>query len=100
MDLLIRNVEPVAVKKIDELAKAKGISRNEFLKIYLENLSVLDSLKNIQVRFEEALLNVGCTLEKQQKEMADIKKLITHLSGIDPDELDLFYKEFGSEIVE
>ncbi|SFQ85791.1 hypothetical protein [Priestia endophytica] len=32
MEIKVRNVDPVAVKKIDELAKEKGISRQEFLK--------------------------------------------------------------------
>ena len=30
MDIKVRNVDPVAIKKIDELAKAKGISRNKY----------------------------------------------------------------------
>lgn len=32
MEIKVRNVDPVAVKKIGELAKEKGISRQEFLK--------------------------------------------------------------------
>jgi hypothetical protein len=39
VDLIVRNVDPVAVKKIDELAKEKGISRQEFLKGQLETLA-------------------------------------------------------------
>lgn len=102
MEIKVRGVDPAAVKKIDELAKTKGISRNEFLKIYLENLSVLNSLKNSQVRFEEALSTVGMLLKNQQKEMigvqhelAEMRKIISHVAGIDEEELDEFYKEFG-----
>lgn len=39
MDMIIRNIDPTAVKKIDELAKEKGISRQEFLKGQLEMLA-------------------------------------------------------------
>ncbi|MCF2132092.1 hypothetical protein L1I79_37590 [Strepomyces sp. STD 3.1] len=39
MEIKVRNVDPVAVKKIDELAKEKGISRQEFLKIQIETLA-------------------------------------------------------------
>ncbi|AWG44243.1 hypothetical protein BEH_24955 (plasmid) [Priestia filamentosa] len=39
MDILLRNVDPVAVKKIDELAKEKGISRQEFLRGQIEMMA-------------------------------------------------------------
>ncbi|WP_018395848.1 hypothetical protein [Bacillus sp. 37MA] len=39
MEIKIRNVDPIAVKKIDELAKKQGISRQEFLKGQLEALA-------------------------------------------------------------
>jgi hypothetical protein len=31
MDIIIRNIDPTAVKKFDKLAKEKGISRQGFL---------------------------------------------------------------------
>ncbi|MFS0907242.1 hypothetical protein AB3N02_30120 [Priestia aryabhattai] len=36
MEIKVRNVDPIAVKKIDEMAKRKNISRQEFLKSQLE----------------------------------------------------------------
>ena len=39
MEIKIRNVDPIAVKKIDEMAKEKKISRQEFLKGQLETLA-------------------------------------------------------------
>lgn len=39
MEIKVRNVNPVAVKKIDEMAKEKGILRQEFLKGQLEMLA-------------------------------------------------------------
>ncbi|WP_419146610.1 hypothetical protein [Priestia endophytica] len=38
MEIKVRNVDLVSVKKIDEMAKVKGISRQEFLKGQLEML--------------------------------------------------------------
>ncbi|WP_139254678.1 hypothetical protein [Bacillus sp. NH11B] len=32
MEIRIREVDPIAVKKIDEIAKRKGLSRQKFLK--------------------------------------------------------------------
>ncbi|WP_404900396.1 hypothetical protein PV791_04435 [Priestia filamentosa] len=39
MDILLRDIDPVAIKKIDELAKEKGVSRQYFLKGQIEMLA-------------------------------------------------------------
>jgi hypothetical protein len=39
MDMFLRNIDPVAVKKIDEIAKEKKISRQEFLKFQIKKLA-------------------------------------------------------------
>ncbi|PPA68429.1 hypothetical protein [Jeotgalibacillus proteolyticus] len=36
MEILIRNVDPIAIKKLDEIAKKKNISRQLFLKAIIE----------------------------------------------------------------
>ncbi|PEB80471.1 hypothetical protein COM95_15985 [Bacillus cereus] len=38
MEIRIREVDPIAVKKIDEIAKRKGLSRQKFLKDQIEML--------------------------------------------------------------
>ncbi|WP_374109852.1 hypothetical protein [Priestia aryabhattai] len=35
--MFLRNIDPIAVKKIDEIAKEKKISRQEFLKGQIEH---------------------------------------------------------------
>ncbi|CAH0323893.1 hypothetical protein [Priestia megaterium] len=40
MDMFLRNIDPIAVKIIDEIAKEKKISRQEFLKAQVETLAV------------------------------------------------------------
>ena len=39
LEIKIRNVDPVALKKLDEMAKRKSISRQEFLKSLLEKIA-------------------------------------------------------------
>jgi hypothetical protein len=39
MDIILRNIDPVAVKKIEEMAKKKSISRQEFLKAAVEKIA-------------------------------------------------------------
>lgn len=53
MDFIVRGIEPYAVQKIDELAKQAGISRNEYLKIYLERLAAMDSINQIESKYEQ-----------------------------------------------
>jgi len=38
VEIRIREVDPIAVKKIDEIAKRKGLSRQKFLKDQIEML--------------------------------------------------------------
>lgn len=53
MDFIVRGIEPYAVQKIDELAKKASLSRNEYLKIYLERLAAMDSLNEIESKYEQ-----------------------------------------------
>lgn len=87
MEIKVRNIDPVAVKKIDELARSKKLSRNEFLKIYLEKLSVLDNLNENERRFEASLSDVRKVLGYVVNEINAMKLLITHTTGISVDEL-------------
>ncbi|EJR25925.1 MULTISPECIES: ribbon-helix-helix protein, CopG family [Bacillus cereus group] len=48
MNVLIRDLDPSIVKRIDELAKAKKISRQEFLHRYISNLAVIQDMKDLQ----------------------------------------------------
>ncbi|MCU4986753.1 ribbon-helix-helix protein, CopG family [Bacillus thuringiensis] len=48
MNVLVRDLDASLVKRIDELAKAKKISRQEFLHRYISNLAVLQDMKDLQ----------------------------------------------------
>lgn len=63
MDILIRNLSSGAVAAIDEKAKRQGLSRNEYLKVHLETLSILDSLKESESRYTIILNKVIKVLE-------------------------------------
>lgn len=53
MDIKVRNIDPTAVKKIDELAKKKGTSRNEFVRIQLKKLASENILKDEYMKMTE-----------------------------------------------
>jgi len=70
MEVKARNVEPMAVKKLDELAKKKGLSRSEYLKYMIEDLSVLEMKDNTLDRFEKQL-EANNILMKQNTQTLD-----------------------------
>ena len=51
MEIKIRNVSPEVVVKIDSLADKKGISRNEYLKRLLENMSAMDKVSETESKY-------------------------------------------------
>ena len=59
MNISIRDVDPVAIKKIDELAKKKGISRNEYLKI-----AIVQDLNEMENRYSNLVDAVVDRLEQ------------------------------------
>lgn len=101
MDLLLRNIDAVAVKKIDEQAKAKKMSRNEYLKIQIEKLAMLDVFEEDRNRFEEiiqtvvkALRHTMMMIEEQQKEIKKMQAMFMMVLDIDEEEMNAFVEEF------
>ncbi|KON68899.1 hypothetical protein AKG34_08945 [Peribacillus butanolivorans] len=55
MDILLRNIDPVAMKKIDEMAKRKSISRQEFLKSIVEKVAYEPEINENEFRLESII---------------------------------------------
>ncbi|KQU24988.1 hypothetical protein ASG65_16815 [Bacillus sp. Leaf13] len=55
MDILLRNLDPVAMKKIDEMAKRKSISRQEFLKSIVEKVAYEPEINENEFRLESII---------------------------------------------
>lgn len=49
--ILIRQVDDNIALKLDEMAKKRGKSREEFLRIYLKNLTLENELKNVENKY-------------------------------------------------
>lgn len=101
MEIKIRNVNDVAVKKIDELAKAKKMSRNELLKIQIEKFALLDVHGKERNRFEdvlqmtsELLIKTMKMVHEQQEEIQKMKALFLMMMDIDEEEMDELVNEF------
>lgn len=79
MEVKIRNVEPAAVKKINELARKKGISRNEYLKNVLEDFSILEMKDNHVDRMEKQLVANSMLMEKTSNSLDELVSILKEL---------------------
>lgn len=55
MEVRVRNMNPIAVKRIDEIAKAKGLSRDKFLQGQLETLAFYREQQNRELYLQQLL---------------------------------------------
>ncbi|MDE7523264.1 hypothetical protein, partial [Ligilactobacillus salivarius] len=70
----VRNVDVVAVKKIDEMAKGKGMSRNEFLKNHIEKLMWTNIYEDERLRLEELFHASLIALEQMNEQLNNIEQ--------------------------
>lgn len=91
MEIKVRNLSAITVKRIDELAKKQGLSREAYLRDHLETLACLDKIKESEDRYtilvnkvmkvleynslvlkqflEENLLDISEAVEKERKDI-------------------------------
>lgn len=72
-DIIIRNLEPVVLQKIDELAKKKKISREEYLRRYLKKVSELEDV----VQLDEKYSNLISALSERMEQANDVIEINT-----------------------
>lgn len=73
-------MNPVAVKRIDEIAKAKGLSRDKFLRGQLETLAFYQEQQNRELYLQQLLEKNIYAMEscfEAVKEMNAFLKLMT-----------------------
>ena len=72
-DIIIRKLEPVVLQKIDELAKKKKISREEYLRRYLTKVSELEDV----VQLDEKYSNLISALSERMEQANDVIEINT-----------------------
>lgn len=55
VEIRIREVDPIAVKKIDEMAKRNGLSRQKFLKAQIEILAFFQQQNKREMELENLI---------------------------------------------
>ena len=83
MDILLRDIDPTAVKKIDEIAKEKKISRQEFLKGQVETLAVFQEQKDREAELENIIYQNIKMMEKCAVAIERVNGFIQEMMGED-----------------
>ncbi len=85
LEVRIRNVDKSLIKYIDELANKKGMSRQEFLKIYLERVGSSSALRDEQRRIDDNLTDIKkvvLMIHRRTKDMDDkMENLLSFISS-------------------
>ena len=80
-EVRIRNVDAAAIAKIDELAAKRGMSRNAYLKQYIENLAVLEELKELDNRYASLVNIVAEAMEQNTAALNELRRVIETREG-------------------
>ena len=79
MDLFIRDIDPHAVKKIDEWAKKKKVSRQVYLKELIEKATMLEMISDADHSFEKQLQVNTLFMEKTSDSLDSLVKVLKEL---------------------
>ena len=71
MNISLRNIDPVAIRKIDELAKKKGISRNEYLKMYIQQIAIIKDINEMDNKYSNLVDAITDRLEQASDDGAN-----------------------------
>ena len=81
MEIKIRNVDPIAVKEIDELAKNHKLSRQEFLKGQLETLAFFREQVEREDELESLIEKNMIMMEKCATSMENMNHILLEMIG-------------------
>lgn len=80
-DLKIRNVDKLVIAKLDQEAYSRGMSREAFLRMYLQNLAVLNELTLLDDKYQNILSVNADALAAVASELQKLRKSIEKKEG-------------------
>ncbi|WP_374187712.1 hypothetical protein ACEPPU_29950 (plasmid) [Priestia aryabhattai] len=83
MEIRVRNMCPVAVSKLDRLAKEKGLSRQAFLKEQIETLSIMKEVEKQEQAIDDLYDRTIEVMEKCSDAMTNMDRTFNKLLGED-----------------
>ncbi len=76
MDIKVRGMDPKSVQKIDEMAKKSHLSRNQYLRVALENFAVKSMFESFEDRYQKLVEQQGLLIEENTRVMQRLDKLL------------------------
>ena len=73
MEIKIRNLDVKTIQRIDEVAKEKGLSRQQFLKNYVDTLSVLDIIKDNETKYVDLVNQLSFLIKENTNVLSQIR---------------------------
>lgn len=80
LEIKIRNVDPVALKKLDEMAKNKSISRQEFLKSLVEKIAYEPEQNEREMQLEMIIKKNNQIMEEAINTIKRFENLLVDLT--------------------
>ena len=81
-DLKIRNVDKLIIAKLDQEAADRHMSREAFLRMYLQNLAVLNELTLLDDKYQNILSVNAEALASVASELQEAKEILRRKGGI------------------
>ncbi|MEW5596909.1 hypothetical protein ABGT24_26110 [Peribacillus frigoritolerans] len=79
MDIFLRNLDPIAIKKFDEMAKKRSISRQELLKAVIEKVAYEKEQDEKDMRLEMIISKNILVMEEMINTINRFENLLSDL---------------------
>mgnify|MGYP000614008606 FL=1 len=81
MEIKIRNVDPVVVTKLDELARKQHLSRNEYLKKIVSRCAVVQDVIDLDKKYADLVNVLAERLEQATDVIATNTEILEKIIG-------------------
>lgn len=76
MEIKARGVDPIAVKKIDEMAKKQGVSRSVFIANMIQNYAAIEIFSGYEEKYQDMINKVLRVVQKNTEVQSKILEII------------------------
>lgn len=80
MNISIRNIDDAAVARIDQLAKKKGVSRESYIRTYLESLSVIDEMRALDMKYQHLVKEIAEVIQNNSQHLNDVYTVLKKIN--------------------